>query len=100
MKQADTARARPQNPTAAEPSHLRWDTSGMQSHQCALATASATSAEIILNLGAKRGRDSQGGEVKLELLRRISLSPLTAKNLMATLERVIVDHDRTPRRAR
>lgn len=80
--------------------HMRWDTSGAQSHRCTLATASTTAAEILLNFGAKRGRDLPGSEIGIELVQRIALSPLTARHLMATLERVIADHDRSSRGSR
>ena len=78
---------------AAAPSHLRWDAASAQSHRATLATASVTPAEIILNFGAKRGRDYPGAEVGIELLQRIALSPRTAQHLTATLERLIVDYD-------
>ena len=77
----------------AAPSHLRWDTSASQSHRCTLATASATPIDIVLNFAAKRGGDHPGGEQGIELLQRIALNPRTAKHLMATLERLIGDHD-------
>jgi len=63
-----------------------------------VATASAAREQIILNFGAKRGHDYPGGEVIVELLRRIALDPLTAKHLLATLQRLIADYDaRSPR---
>jgi hypothetical protein len=77
---------------------MNWDTSQLQTHDCTLATASVTPMEIILNFGAKRGRDYNGGEVTVELLQRIALKPLTAKHLAATLERVIAAYDAGSRR--
>jgi hypothetical protein len=100
MDEAAKPRTPATAPGAAGPGHLRWDTSEQRSHRCTLATASATLGEIILNFGAKRGRDYPGGEVAVELLRRIALNPLTAKNLSATLERVIADYDRISRRSK
>jgi hypothetical protein len=78
------------------PAHLNWDTSGLQSHRCSVATASATGAQIILNFGTKKRRDYPGGEVIVELLRRVTLDPLTAKHLLATLQRLIAEHDARP----
>jgi len=80
--------------TAADaPAHLRWDIAEMTSHECSLATASATPAEVVLNFGMKRPRGSQTRELGPELARRIALSPLTAKNLAATLRRLIDERD-------
>jgi hypothetical protein len=83
-------------PKGNRPAHLNWDTSGLQSHRCSVATASVTREQIILNFGAKKGRDYPGGEVIVELLRRIIIDPLTAKHLLATLQRLIAEHDAKP----
>jgi len=100
MDQDDGPKTGPKNPTLGGPSHMRWDTSEQQSHACAIATASVTPEDIILNFGAKRGHDHQGGEVAVELLQRIALSPVTAKHLSATLEKVIADDDRMTARSK
>jgi hypothetical protein len=75
------------------PGHLRWDVDRLESHICSLATASAAPGEIVLNFGEQRRRAEQTAEMGPELLRRIALSPLTAKNLAATLRRLLEDHD-------
>jgi hypothetical protein len=93
MDRAGVPKTGPTTPSAAAPSHLRWDISELQSHRCTLATASVTLEEIILNFGAKLGDDHPGEEATLELLRRIALSPLTAKHLLAMLQRLIAEHD-------
>jgi hypothetical protein len=77
----------------AAPEHLRWDIAEMESHTCSLATATATPSEIVLNFGERRRRENEPYEITAELARRIALSPLTAKNLAATLRRVIDEHD-------
>ena len=93
MDRAGEPKSEPTTPSATAPSHLRWDTSELESHRCTLATTSATPEEIILNFGVKLGGDRPGEEAMLELLRRIALSPLTAKHLLATLQRLIAEHD-------
>jgi hypothetical protein len=82
--------------TVTAPNHMQWDTSSLQSHRCTVVTASATHDQIILNFGAKRGRDYPSGEIIGELLRRIALDPLAAKHLLATLQRLIAEHDARP----
>lgn len=92
MSEAGDAKAGGLPAAAAAPSHLRWDTSVLQTHRCTLATASATPNEIILNFGGNL-RPGEAGEVGAALLRRIALTPRTAKHLSATLQRLIADHE-------
>ena len=100
MSEPDGASAQAKSPAAQGPGHMRWDTSQAQIRRCTLATARPTAAQIIVNFGVKSGRDYPGSEVGVELVQQIALSPTTARHLMATLERVIGDHDRAPRRPR
>lgn len=64
----------------------------MESRACSLATASATPNEVVLNFGERRARGEGTAEVGPDLLLRIALSPLTAKNLAATLRRLIEEN--------
>ena len=89
MGQASEPKA---SPTAA-PSHLRWDTSQIESHRCALATANTLDDEIVLSFGAKLGQNGKGSEVGVKLLQRIALRPLTAKRLLEMLEKLIAERD-------
>src|SRR5581483_12237046 len=65
----------PKVPPAAAPSHLRWDTSDLVSHDCTLATANAADGKVILSFGAKLGHNgpdgTQGGEISVNLLQSI-----------------------------
>jgi hypothetical protein len=65
----------------------------METHSCKLATANAGASEIVLNFGARQMRGDQAGEMGPALARRIALSPLTARNLAATLRRLINEND-------
>jgi hypothetical protein len=97
MDQSGEPKASP----AAAPSHLRWDTSRLESHRCALAAASATEDEVILSFGTKLAHDGQekdredthGREVGVKLLQRIALRPLTAKRLLEMLEKLLAERD-------
>jgi hypothetical protein len=93
MDDAERPRQAPDPTLATAPGHLRWDTSELRRHNCAVATATATRDEIILNFGAKTGRDYRGGEVAVELLQRIAVNPLTAKHLLGMLQKLIADDD-------
>jgi hypothetical protein len=82
----------PKPSPAAALGHLRWDTSQLASHRCALATASSAGNEVILSFGAKL-ESGQGGEVGVKLLQRIALRPLTAKRLLEMLEKLLAERD-------
>ena len=76
---------------------MRWDTGEIKSHSCGVATATMTPGEVVLNFGARLVSDRSNGELAIQLLRRISLSPLTAKHLQDVLSKVIALHDSRPR---
>lgn len=77
----------------AEVSGARWDTSGLTSSYCNVASASAAGEAVVLNLGLSERDGGPRAEIKTELQHRIALSPLTAKNLHQLLSRVIGEHD-------
>ncbi len=83
----------PKASAAAAPSHLRWDTSQLESHRCALAAARSVDDEIVLSFGAKMAQGGQGKEVAVKLLQRIALRPLTAKRFLEMLEKLIAERD-------
>jgi hypothetical protein len=80
-------------PAGAAPSHLRWDTSQLTIHRCALASVSSTDDEIVLSFGAKLAQGAQGKEVGVNLLQSIALRPMIAKRLLEMLEKLITEHD-------
>jgi hypothetical protein len=75
----------------------RWDNSALNSHRASLATAAATKDEVVLSFGAKTGSDAADEEVTAELLRRIAINPVTAKNLRNLLSRLITEYDQAQR---
>ena len=75
----------------APPQHLRWDVEGVITHACTLAAASATPSQIQLHFG-RVAREAGGAEVAARVC-AFTLSPLTARNLAATLRRLIEEHD-------
>jgi hypothetical protein len=93
---AGDSEAESPSPSPATPGHLRWNTEGLRTHRCTLATASAARQEIILNFGSTRGCDHPG-EIGVALLRRIGIDPRTAKQLSAMVQRLVAEHDNRPR---
>ena len=90
----------PKPSSGGTPSHLRWDTSQLVTHRCALATASSTDEEIVLSFGEKLAQGPQGREVAVKLLQSIALRPLTAKRLLEMLEKLISERDARLRSSR
>jgi hypothetical protein len=94
MSQPSEADSTAKPVAAGGPEHMRWDTSTMRTHCCTVASASTTAAAVVLNFGAKRSTGDPAGEISVELLQRVALSPLTAKHFTATLERLLAEYDR------
>ena len=79
------------SPQAGAPGGPRWDTSGLTSSYCNVASATATRNAVALNLGVARSTGRAGTE--LELLHRIVLAPRVAQQLHAILGRLLAEHD-------
>lgn len=79
---------------------MHWDTSAMRTHQCTVASVGTTATAVVLNFGAKCSPGGPAGEMTVELLQRVALSPMTAKHFTATLERLLAEYDQlsTPTR--
>lgn len=78
---------------AGKPADLNWNTSGLRSSYCTIASASSTSQQVVLNFGAPQSREGAPGELEPQLLHRIVLSPKAASQLRQLLDRLIAEHD-------
>jgi len=80
--------------TATDKGKLRLDTSDLKSSYCNVCNASSTKEEIVLSLGINRNWELElGGEVEVQLLHRIILSPFAAKRLAQMLTSLIGDYE-------
>ena len=79
--------------SGGKPVGVQWNTSGLTSSYCNVASAVATQTGVVLNLGLNQRADLPGGGLKVELLHRVVLDPLAAKHLQQLLSRVIAEHD-------
>ena len=70
-----------------------WNTAGLKVSYCNVANAIATREAVTLNFGLNQGGDRPRAEQGVELLHRIVLSPLTAKNLHQLLGKLIGEYD-------
>ena len=80
-------------PPAPEPPRPQWDTSRVRVSFCNIANATATPDGVVLHFGAAPQHGLRQGERIVQLLHRIALRPLTAKNLHQLLSRVLAEHD-------
>ena len=74
---------------------MRWDTSQLRSSECNVASATSTPKEVILSFGVSRSRDRPHGELQVELLHRVVLDPVAARNLQQLLTKLISEHEST-----
>jgi hypothetical protein len=80
--------------TAIDKSKLRLDTSDLKSSYCNVCNASSTREEIVLSLGVNRNWElERSGEVEVQLLHRVILSPFAAKRLTQMLTSLIGDYE-------
>jgi hypothetical protein len=80
-------------PVAGKQGALRWNTAGLKVSYCTVANAIATREAVTLNFGLNQSGDRPRAEQSVELLHRIVLSPLTAKNLHQLLGKLIGEYD-------
>jgi uncharacterized protein DUF3467 len=74
---------------------VRWDTSQLQSSECNVASAASTPKEIILSFGVSRNRDGSHGELEVELLHRVIMDPVAARNLQRLLTKLVSEQELT-----
>jgi hypothetical protein len=85
---------------AANQPQVEWDMSGAVSHTCNVANSTSGLDDIVLNFGATKRGGALPGEVSVQMVRRIVLRPLTARNLQDMLRNVIADIDADRSRAK
>jgi hypothetical protein len=78
---------------------VQWDLSGAVSHTSDVANSLAGLDDVVLNFGATQ-RGETPNEVAVRMQRRITLRPLTARNLQDMLRNVIADIDADRSRSR
>jgi hypothetical protein len=89
-----TAQAPAQAPAADTQVKIKWDTSSLKSSYCNFCNANSTREEVVLNFGVNQTWDrGVGGELEMQLLHRIILSPFAAKRLHELLGRLVGEHE-------
>jgi hypothetical protein len=80
--------------TTPDASRLRLDTSDLKSSYCNVCNASSTKEEVVLSLGINRNWElERDGQIDVQLLHRVILSPFAAKRLAQMLTSLIGDYE-------
>ncbi|RJR51574.1 MAG: hypothetical protein C4576_03515 [Desulfobacteraceae bacterium] len=75
-------------------SNICWDESQVESMYPDIFRVSGAPGEIALLFGRREPSDREDGEEKVQGLRRVLLSPLTAKRLAVALDQAVQSHNR------
>ena len=70
---------------------VHWDTSGLTSASCNLVNVTSTREGVVLSFGEAQKRS--GGELGVELKRRVVLDVVAAKRLQQLLIKLVADFD-------
>jgi hypothetical protein len=76
---------------------LKFRTDSLKSSYCNMCNATSTREEVVLNFGLNQDWDQPGatpGELEVELLHRIVLSPFAAKRLSGALVQLVADYEK------
>lgn len=76
---------------------LKFRTDGLKSSYCNMCNATSTREEVVLNFGLNQNWDQPGtrpGELEVELLHRIVLSPFAAKRLSEALTQLVAEYEK------
>lgn len=90
---------RPASPRAGDEPRIEWDVATATSHACDIATSTAGQDDVVINIGITNAGRGHSGEMSVELIKRFSLRPRTARALRDMLREVIanIDADRQRR---
>lgn len=78
---------------AAVRAGVRWDTSQLSGSFCNVASATSTRKEVVLNFGISPNRDRPGAELEVQLLNRVILDAVAAKQLQQLLTKLITEYE-------
>jgi hypothetical protein len=80
-------------PRTAHQPEVQWDLKDAISYTSTVANSTTGADDVVLNLGVTERHADAPAEVAVRLQRRITLRPLTARNLRDMLRDVIADID-------
>ena len=72
---------------------VKLDTSRMKSSYCNVCNATSTQEEVVLNFGLNQSWDRPDGDLEIEILHRIIMSPHAAQKLQDVLEALIQEYE-------
>jgi hypothetical protein len=72
---------------------IEWDVATAASHTCNVATSTAGQEDVVINVGVTNTDHGHLSEMSVELIKRFSLRPRTARALRDMLREVIANID-------
>ncbi len=81
----------PVAPETPRQPRIKFDTAGMKSSYCNVVNATSTREEVVLNFGLNDNWEMASGEVDVQLLHRIIISPFTAERLRDLLTKLLTE---------
>lgn len=73
------------------PGEVRWNHASARTCVATVADARTVADQVVLSFGQRVGEDRPGAEQAVSLVRRIALTPMTAKHMHDLLSRLIAD---------
>ena len=95
-KENGTRTTRVPPPPQGRQQALRFRTDNLKSSYCNMANATSTREEVVLNFGVNQNWDQPGGkpgELEVDMLHRIIISPFAAKRLSDALVQLMRDYE-------
>lgn len=85
--------ASPERAASGDAPRTRVNVSNLKSSYCNVANATSTREEVVLNFGVNQNWDLGQGEMEVQLLHRIILSPFAAKRLADMLAKLMQEYE-------
>ena len=76
---------------------VRWDETNAATHACDVANSSSGPDDVVVNFGRRRPVAEAPDELAVEVVRRLSMRPMTARALRDMLRDLVAAIDAEPR---
>ena len=93
MSHGHSPAGRPAPPGPDNEPRIEWDVTTAASHVCSIATATARQQDVVMNFGVTQTHPQHPSELSVQLVKRFSLPPRTARALRDMLREVIANID-------
>ncbi len=85
--------AEPSPPAVPATPAVKWNVANLKSSYVNFANANTTQEEVVLNFGVNNNWDRGSGEIEIELLHRVVMSPFAAKRLAELMNKLVAQYE-------